>query len=153
MPKERSIEIVDALGVRVALLDENGLQDVNGNIYHQIHWFTVPLLVGSLSNYIWTNPSNNAIWRVAAVRTMVSVVGGAGATFMVRACTRTQAIASGTDQLSAAIDLTVAAPAPFNGLLVASPQDILPGDHLAAAFAGTLTGLVGVATIAMRRLK
>lgn len=153
MSIERTLEVVDRSGNRVILADENGIVDGSGNMFDATKFFVWPLLAASVDTYIFTNYTTNATYRVSAVRTMVSVVGGSGATVTVVYCPRATAIGSGTAQLTAALDLTVTAPSPLNGTLITTPNDIFPGDHLAVDFAGTLTGLVGVITVGIRRTK
>jgi len=62
------------------------------------------------------------------------------------------AIASGTAQLAAAVDLTAVAPSHVFPALIASPTLIMRGDGVALDYSGTLTGLVGTLSITLGRV-
>jgi hypothetical protein len=147
-------DIVNKVGGALVLrMDERGIADVNGDLVPFHPAITWQLLAASVSSFVWTNYFTNAVYRVFAVRSATTVVGGAGASVTVVHCPNSVAIGSGTAQLTAVLDLTVAAPSRLAGSLVAAPADILPGDSLAVLFAGTLTGLVGAITIGLRKVR
>jgi hypothetical protein len=147
-------DIVNRVGGALVLrLDERGISDVNGDLVPFHPAITWPLLAGSISSFVWTNYFTNAVYRLFAVRSATTVVGGAGASVTVVHCANSVAIGSGTPQLTAALDLTLAAPSRLSGSIIVLPNDILPGDSLAVLFAGTLTGLVGAITIGLRKVR
>ncbi|MGL5936911.1 MAG: hypothetical protein ACRCZI_14950 [Cetobacterium sp.] len=149
--KERSIEIVNSVGGRVALLDGDvGIQGPNGQLFQTEEGVTVPLLATSVDTYVWT--ARDGTWQIVGVISITSVVGGAGANVTVRVCPGVTAPASGVAQLTGTIDLTIAAPSKVNGTLIASPTVIQAGDSVAIDMSGTLTGLVGNLTIWLRKL-
>jgi hypothetical protein len=149
--KERSLEIVDATGGRVMLLDGDvGVQGVDGAMFNPGDIIRWPLLAASLSSYIWRCQAG--IWVVSDVSALVSVTGGSSATVDVYVCTGVTAPGSGTTQLTAPIDVQETAPFLALGTLIASPTRIYPGNSVAAVFAGTLTGLVGVLTVGVKRV-
>lgn len=153
MSKERSIQIVDSVGNVVLTLDGDvpgGIRSAESAIFHARRDFTWPLLAGSLSTYIWT--CDTGVWSVVGIRATASVSGGSGATIDVLVCSGLTAIASGISQLSAVLDVQETAPFKANGALIATPTLIYPGDSLAIAVGGTLTGLVGVLTVSTKRV-
>jgi len=85
------------------------------------------------------------------------VVGGAAAAVRVRKCTGTTAPASGSAVHTADFDLTsgVTANTVTTGTLTTTDADrcLVAGDRLALDFGGTLTGLVGVVTISLRKIQ
>lgn len=127
------------------------LKDATGKVYDPFHRIVYPLLAASVDTFIWT--CQEGVWRVRSVVEAHTVVGGSGATVTVTVCPGSVAIASGTAQLSAALDLTVTAPAKAFGTLIASPTEMSRGDSLAIDMSGTLTGLVGVLTVMLERVK
>src|SRR5262245_49718234 len=80
-----------------------------GRAVHPVHQVTIPLAVGTPDSFVWT--CMEGIWRVDGAVESHNVVGGAGASVQVVVCPGSVAIASGTAQLTAALDLTVTAPA------------------------------------------
>lgn len=128
-----------------------GLFKDNRNRYqHGIPPITAQLLAASVDSFIWT--CVEGVWVVDTVVEAHTVVGGSGATVQVVVCPGSVAVASGTAQLSAALDLTVTAPAKQFGTLIATPTQMLRGDSLAIDMSGTLTGLVGVLTVQLARV-
>jgi hypothetical protein len=80
------------------------------------------------------------------------VIGGAGATVTVEALTGTQAPGAGVAQITAPLALNGVAHTVLNGVMVAAPQTITAGQRFGLVMAGTLTGLVGVITVAVQRV-
>lgn len=152
MPIDTSHRIVNSRTGAVTFdIDDRGILNDQSDIalfYPPITW---PLLVGSLSSFIFSNFTNNSVFRVFAVRANTTVAGGASAAVQLVHCAQGVALGSGTNQLTAGLDLTTTAPAKLAGTLIATPTDILPGDCLGVVFSGTLTGLVGCLTVALRR--
>lgn len=153
MSREQSIEVVGAgpTGTRSLLLDADGMQDVNANFAYLAQDLTWPLLAASVDSYIWT--CVEGVWQITAARSIISVTGGASAAVMLEYCSGVTAVGSGVDQLTAALDLQETAPDRQNGVLIASPNEIFPGDSIGADFSGTLTGLVGCLTVQIKRVK
>jgi hypothetical protein len=127
-----------------------GLKDGTGKMH--LTWLdkSWPLLAASVDSYIWT--CIEGIWQLYAVGESHTVVGGSGATVQLVVCPGSVAIGSGTAQLTAALDLTVTAPAKSFGTLIASPTLMYKGDSLAVDLSGTLTGLVGQLTYLLKRI-
>lgn len=125
---------------------------VDSNIVPDKESRSVLLLVGTLSNYVWF--INEGVWQVDHVVADQSVAGGAGATVTVVVCAPTVVVASGTVQLTAAIDLATAGNngKSVRGTLIASPTRAAAGDRIGYVMAGTLTALVGNLTIGIKRV-
>lgn len=150
MSIEIGTKIVTPLGVTLFEADSLGLKDASSRYLSFYQERTFPLLAASVDSFIWT--CIDGVWVLEAAVTAHTVVGGSGATVQLVHCASSVAIASGTAQLSAAIDLTVTAPAEQYGTLIASPTQFLRGDSLGIDMSGTLTGLVGVLTYRMKRI-
>lgn len=147
-------DIVNRVGGGLILrLDERGIGDVNGDLATFHNSYIWQLLASSVDSYIWTNGFTSSVYRLFAVRANTSVAGGAGANFQIVHCAQGAAIGSGTPQLTTTVDLTATAPGKLSGVLIATPTDILPGDALALDLSGTLTGLVGVLTFFLRKVR
>lgn len=130
--------------------DAVGVKDGSGRYWYPPIEKSFSLLAASVDAFIWT--CIEGIWQVTGVVEAHTVVGGSGATVNVVVCPGSVAIASGTAQLSAALDLTVTAPAKQFGTLIASPTQIFRGDSVGIDMSGTLTGLVGVLTVQLKRV-
>lgn len=153
MGKERSIQIVDSIGNVVLTLDGDvpgGIRSAANAILHDERDLTWPLLAGSLASYIWT--CRVGVWSVVGIKAACTVSGGASATIDVLVCSGVTAIASGVTQLTAVLDVQETAPFKALGTLITTPTLIYPGDNLAMAIGGTLTGLVGVLTVSIKRV-
>ena len=153
MPTESSLQIVGdgPGGAKVATFDKSGMYDevAAGFItaFDKVVW---PLLAASVDSFIWV--CTEGIWQVAAVREAHTVVGGAAAAVTVVVCPQAVAIASGTAQLTAVLDLTITAPAGRAGTLITTPTKMTVGDCVGLDFSGTLTGLVGAITVSLKRV-
>jgi hypothetical protein len=155
VPLEQALSIrgrANTLGVTplIADMDELGLRDSLGRYFSPYHTLDWPLLVGSISSFIWH--CHEGLWQVHSVSEAHTVVGGAGCTATLVVCPQAVAIGSGTAQLTAVLDLTVTAPAYRFGTLIASPTIMSRGDALAVLMAGTQTGLVGVLHTLLKRI-
>lgn len=151
MPIEQSIEIKGdgPTGTRIVLIDKNGYQDGSGKLLDAGRYVNWPLLAASVDSYIWE--CVEGVWSVTAVKALVSTAGGSGAQVDVKVCPGLTAPASGTTQLSAVLTLTTTGPSRADGTLIAAPTDIFPGDSIALDFGGTLTALVGMITVQIKR--
>ena len=141
---------VSGVAPDVFIIDELGMRDAAGRFVTAQQTFNVPLLVGSISSFVWH--CHEGLWVVQAVSAQYTVVGGAGATVTLTACPQCVAIGSGVAQLTTPLVLTTTAPAYTFGTMIAAPTVLSRGDALAAVFAGTLTGLVGNMTYVMKRV-
>ncbi len=150
--KERSIEIVDALGNTTILLDGDliGIKSKNGGIIHDEDIINVLVVAASLDTYVWT--PRTGVWVITGATSIISVSGGTGASVMPRVCSGITAVASGVAQLSAALDLEETGPNKQIGTMIAAPTEIFPGDSIGLDFSGTLTGLVGVVNVYVKRI-
>lgn len=121
---------------------------------------TSELLAASVDKHIFTAPF---ACRVLSIREIHSVVGGASAAVRLRKITDTSApgAAAGAtvkELTTAAFDLTATINTTQVGTLVAAANPVrnsdfwlAAGDKLALDFSGTLTGLVGLVTIHIKR--
>lgn len=133
------------------ILDQLGLYNASQARYVPeylpINW---PILAASVSTFI--RVIHDGVWVVASVGSAHTVVGGSGATVIPVVCPQRVAIASGVEQIAAAFDLTLTAPNGGFGTLITTPTPMTRGDALGIKFAGTLTGLVGVIDIVIKRI-
>ena len=105
--KSESYEIIDrslAPAENVLLtLNRNGIVDDSSRRLPFFTSISKELIATSVDTYLWTCPEG--IWEVSRAEAIVSVTGGAGADVMVEHVTGVVAPASGTDQLTAVIDI------------------------------------------------
>lgn len=115
-------------------------------------FINLPLVAGSADGDLWIATDK---YTVASVKHSVSV-GASGATLILRKCSTTTAPASGTTLFTStnSLDLNVTANTVTTATLstVAGVNAFAAGDRLAADFSGTLTGLIGICTITLRRI-
>lgn len=104
-----------------------------------------------LAAYMWT--CLEGVWQVAAVNAKCSVTGGASCTCDVLVCAGVAAPGSGTTQLTATLDIEATAPFSVNGVLIASPTLIQPGDSVARVIAGTVGSVEGLLTVQLKRVQ
>ena len=150
MPRWRDVTLVNRTGVILVDSDEVGIKDGSGRYFSPYEHVNHDLLAASVDGFIWT--CIEGVWQIAGVAEAHTVVGSSGATVQVVVCPGSVAIASGTAQLTAALDLTVTAPAKSFGTLIATPTQIFRGDSVGMDLSGTLTGLVGMLTVQLRRV-
>lgn len=131
-------------------IDDIGIKDVSGRYLSHVEPITVQLLAASVNTFIWH--CHEGIWQVASVSEAHSVVGGSGATVTVAVGPAGTAPGSAVVQLTAPLVLTTTAPAGSFGTLIASPTRLGRGDTVSIVMAGTLTGLVGILTLNMKRI-
>lgn len=112
---------------------------------------TVPLTASSVSQTIFIADDN---YQLVSVKAVPNVKGGAGATVTVEALTGTQAPGAGVAQLSAALVIgsTATNDTVLNGVLIAAPTVISAGQRFGIVMAGTLTALVGLLTVVVKRV-
>jgi hypothetical protein len=124
------------------------LQD--SNIIHDKVILNSELLAASVDKHIWACTEGR--WQVSGVTEIHSVAGGSGAQVDVKVTSGVTAPASGTTQLGSVVDLTVTANTVQQKALIASPTVIGPGDTVALDFGGTLTALVGIISVSVKRV-
>lgn len=140
-----------ASGVKKYTLDELGIyNNLSVRYFPEYRQIQGSLLAASVDAFV--AGFHDGTWAVASVFEAHTVVGGSSAAFNVVVCPQHIAIASGTAQLSAGLDLTTTAPNAAFGTLIASPTPLARGDVLGLDFSGTLTGLVGVYDIVLKRI-
>ena len=111
---------------------------------------TVDVNASSVDKAVFIADAN---YIVTKIQHMVST-GASGATVVPRKCTGTTAPASGTSLLSAgSLDLNATANTTTTATLsgTAATLAVAAGDRIALDFSGTLTGLVGIVTLVLRR--
>jgi len=156
MPISQGESVVNRFGQIVFDVDRDlGARDflVTGNprVLDGSKNMTVALAAAmATSGFLWT--CHEGIWRVGTVSAAYTVAGGASAALQLAVCPQSVAPGSGVNQLTAALDLTTTAPAVKFGTLIATPTVLTRGDSIAYVMSGTLTGLVGVATVGMWRV-
>ena len=153
--KERSVQIVDKDGVVKSNLDGDlvgGPQGPKGYSYPDTIFISKQLLAASVDQHAFTVPNNGGNWRLVSVSSMISVSGGSSAAVDVKVVDAVTAVASGTTQLTAPLDLEETAPNKQVGTLIASLTLIIPGMSVGLDFSGTLTGLVGNITLELGRI-
>lgn len=106
----------------------------------------------AVSHTIYVNDSTSGTYKVASVACVFGTASSSG-TLQVEVATGTQAIASGTNQLTSTISLSGTANTVVNGTLIASPTTITAGARVNLIFGGTVTSLANMAvTVALQRL-
>ena len=89
---------------------------------------------------------------MASCTAVAETLGGAGATVTVERLTGVQVPGAGTAQLSAALALNAVAHQVQNGTVKANPDTFQIGDRVGIVMAGTLTGLVGMVAVTLKRV-
>lgn len=150
MPIEQALTVVDRRGNIIFDAGPNGVADGSGRQGYNALEKTAELNAASIDKPIFT--CVEGIWRLLRVASYHLVAGGAGAALTLVYCPGSGTVAAGTPQLTAAFDLTVTAPALRFGTLIATPNQLFPGDSLCLDFSGTLTGLSGLVTVQLGRI-
>ncbi len=151
MSLERSVAVVDRAGSTIWQVDETlGPRDRTARIYTAPIWFTDRITATPLAAYMWT--CTEGVWQVAAANAKASVTGGAGCAIDVLVSPGVTAPA-GTTQLTGTIALTATAPFSINGVLIAAPTLIFPGDSVSRVISGTVGSIEGVLTVMMKRVQ
>lgn len=94
----------------------------------------------AVNQTIFVNDNVTGTYKIVAVAAVFGTAGGSGNTVNVEVATGTQAIASGTNQMSSAIVLTGTANTTVNGVIT-TQTTISAGARVNLIFAGTVTGL------------
>jgi hypothetical protein len=111
--------------------------------------FTLPLSAATVSQALFITDDN---YQVVGVQVVAEVLGGAGATVTVEVLTGVQAPGAGVAQLTAPLALNGVAHQVGTGVLIAAPTTAAAGNRIGIVMAGTLTGLVGLITVAVQRV-
>lgn len=105
----------------------------------------------AVSHTVFVNDAVSGTFEIAGV-TATFGTGSTSGTLQVEVATGTQAVASGTNQLTGTIALSGTANTPANGTLIATPTAIAAGSRINLIFAGTVTNLANACvTIALKR--
>lgn len=140
--------------------EERALKAGDAGTAYEGNLATIAVPIGLLAASVdqWVHVARGK-QRVLAIRAVWSVVGGAAAAVKFRKITDTSApgaAASATvvELATAAFDLTTTINTLNTATLSATAADLLlaDGDKIAADFSGTLTGLVGLATIYLQKV-
>lgn len=138
----------------------NGLAQADGVQFRHLADrvpISTELLAASVDKWIFVA---DRAYKVLAVRTITSVIGGSGAQIILRKVTAAGTAAPGAAagatviDLTAAIDLTATVNvAQTTTIITAASANVLAaGDKLGLDFAGTLTGLVGLCVVYLEQV-
>lgn len=106
----------------------------------------------AVSHTIFVAPNTSETWKVSAVTAVFGTASTSG-TLQVEVATGTQAIASGTNQLTGTMSLSGTANTAVNGTVSATPTTIAAGNRVNLIFAGTVTNLANAAiTVVLQKL-
>lgn len=106
----------------------------------------------AVSHTIYVNDNVSGTYKIAGVTATFGTASTSG-TLQVEVATGTQAIASGTNQLTGTMSLSGTANTPVNGTLIASPTTVSAGSRINLIFAGTVTNLANASiTVVMKRI-
>lgn len=106
----------------------------------------------AVSHTIYVHPNVTSTYQVAALTATFGTTSTSG-TLQCEVATGTQAIASGTNQLTGTVSLAGTANTPVNGTIIASPTTISSGARINLIFAGTVTNLANAqVTVFLKRI-
>ncbi len=106
----------------------------------------------AVSHTIFVNDSVSGTYKLVAVAAVFGTTSTSG-TLQVEVATGTQAIASGTNNLTGTMSLSGTANTVVNGTIIATPTTIAAGARINLIFAGTVTGLANASiTVTLQRL-
>lgn len=100
----------------------------------------------AVSHTVYLNDSVTGTYKLAGVSAVFGTASTSG-TLQVEVATGTQAIASGTNQLTGTMSLAGTANTVVNGTLIAAPTTISAGARLNLIFAGTVTNLANASIV------
>lgn len=119
-------------------------------VYEQLQ--AVDLGATSTSFTAFVNDTLSGTFAVAGVSVVFGTASSSG-TLQVEVATGTQAVASGTNQLTGTVSLAGTAATVVNGTVIASPTTIAAGSRVNIILAGTLTSLANCCvTVTLQRL-
>lgn len=124
-----------------------------GNILPKFEEIQVSQLGATTTSFtLFVNDNVSGTWKVAGVTAVFGTASTSG-TLQVEVATGTQAVGSGTNQLTGTVSLSGTANTAVNGTVVASPTTIAAGNRVNLIFAGTMTSLANCAiTVVLQRL-
>jgi hypothetical protein len=106
----------------------------------------------STSQTIFVCDTVSGSFQIAAVSVSFGTASTSG-TLQVEVATGTQAVGSGTNQLSSTVSLSGTANTTVNGVIVATPTTIAAGNRINIILAGTLTSLANACvTLILQRV-
>lgn len=106
----------------------------------------------AVSHTIYVNDNLSGTYQIAAVTETHGTASSSG-TLQVEVATGTQAIASGTNQLTGTMTIAGTANTPVNGTIITSPTTIAAGSRINLIFAGTVTNLANASvTVVLKRI-
>ncbi len=106
----------------------------------------------AVSHTIYVNDNVSGTYKIASVSAVFGTASTSG-TLQVEVATGTQAIASGTNQLTGTMSLSGTANTTVNGTLIASPTTITAGSRINLIFGGTVTNLANASiTVVLKRI-
>lgn len=106
----------------------------------------------AVSHTIFVAPNTSETWKIVALTATFGTTSTSG-TLQCEVATGTQAIASGTNQLTGTVSLSGTANTPVSGTIIAAPTTIASGNRINLIFAGTVTGLANAAvTVVLQKL-
>lgn len=106
----------------------------------------------STSQTIFVCDTVSGNFQIAAVSVVFGTASSSG-TLQVEVATGTQAVGSGTNQLTGTVSLSGATNTPQNGTIIASPTTIAAGNRVNIILAGTLTSLANACvTVILQRV-
>ncbi len=106
----------------------------------------------AVSHSVYLQDNVSGTFQIAGVSVSFGTASASG-TLQVEVATGTQAIGSGTNQLTSTLSLAGTANTPVNGTVITTPTTITAGSRVNVIFAGTVTGLANaIVTIALLKL-
>lgn len=106
----------------------------------------------AVSHTIYVNDNVSGTYQVAGVSVVFGTASTSG-TLQVEVATGTQAVGSGTSQLTGAVSLAGTANTTVNGTLIASPTTVSAGARINLIFGGTVTNLANASiTVTLKKL-
>lgn len=106
----------------------------------------------AVSHTIFVAPNTSETWQIKAVSAVFGTASTSG-TLQCEVATGTQAIASGTNQLTGTMSLSSTANTTVNGTISATPTTIAAGNRINLIFAGTVTNLANACiTVTLQKL-
>lgn len=118
-------------------------------VYEQLQ--ATGLGASTTSFTVYVNDTISGTFTVAGVSAVFGTASSSG-TLQVEVATGTQAVASGTNQLTGTVSLAGTANTTVNGTVIAAPTTITAGSRINIILGGTLTSLANCAiTISLQR--
>lgn len=106
----------------------------------------------AVSHTVYLNDAVSGTYQVAGVSAVFGTASSSG-TLQVEVATGTQAIASGTNQLTGTVSLAGTANTVVSGTLIASPTTVSAGARINLIFGGTVTSLANAAiTVLLKKI-